>query len=82
MTLNEILPNLIFVDALFGTGVRLPLSNFLYEVIDYVNNHASYIISVDIPSGVEGDTGLMQGKAINADQTLALALPKLGYYIA
>lgn len=74
--------NLIFVDALFGTGVRLPLSNFLYEVIDYVNNHASYIISVDIPSGVEGDTGLMQGKAINADQTLALALPKLGYYIA
>jgi hydroxyethylthiazole kinase-like uncharacterized protein yjeF len=74
--------NLIFIDAIFGTGVHLPLSNFLYEVIDYVNNNASYIISIDIPSGVEGDTGLIQGKAIEANETLAVALPKLGYYVA
>jgi len=74
--------NLIFVDAIFGTGVHLPLSNFLYEVIEYTNSHASFIISIDIPSGVEGDTGLIQGKAINADETLAIALPKLGYYVA
>ena len=74
--------NIIVVDALFGTGVHLPLSNFLYDVINYVNENSAYIISVDIPSGVEGDTGFIQGNAIHANTTLAVALPKLGYYMA
>ncbi len=74
--------NIIIVDALFGTGVHLPLSNFLYDVINYVNENASYIVSVDIPSGVEGDTGFIQGNAVHANTTLAVALPKLGYYMA
>ena len=70
------------VDALFGTGVVLPLSNFLYDVIKYINDNSSFTISVDIPSGVEGDTGFIQGNAIESDLTLAIALPKLGYYVA
>lgn len=74
--------NIVFVDAVFGTGVRLPLSNFLYEVIDFVNTNSSYTISIDIPSGVEGDTGFIQGKAVSADLTLAVGLPKQGYYEA
>lgn len=74
--------NIIVVDALFGTGVKLPLSNFLYDVINYVNENAAYIISIDIPSGVEGDTGFTQGNSIVANMTLAVALPKLGYYMA
>ncbi|MEX0798093.1 MAG: NAD(P)H-hydrate dehydratase [Bacteriovoracaceae bacterium] len=79
---SQLAGNIIFIDAVFGTGVRLPLSNFLYEVIDFVNTNSSYTISVDIPSGVEGDTGFIQGKAVNADLTLAVGLPKLGYYEA
>ena len=79
---SQVPGNLVFVDAIFGTGVRLPLSNFLYEVIDYVNTNSSYTISIDIPSGVEGDTGFIQGKAVSADLTLAVGLPKLGYYEA
>lgn len=74
--------DIIFVDAIFGTGVRLPLSNFLYEIIHYVNQHSNYTIAIDIPSGIEGDTGFMQGNAITADMTLAVALPKIGYYQA
>lgn len=74
--------NIIVVDALFGTGVQLPLSNFLYDIIKYVNDNCSYTISVDMPSGVEGDTGFVKGNAISANMTLAIALPKLGYYIA
>lgn len=74
--------NIIVVDALFGTGVQLPLSNFLYDIIKYVNEASSYVISIDMPSGVEGDTGFTKGNAINANLTLAIALPKLGYYIA
>lgn len=70
----------IIVDAIFGTGVRLPLSHFLYDVINLINQEKAYTISLDIPTGVEGDTGHIQGNAIYADLTLAVGLPKLGYY--
>lgn len=72
----------IIIDAIFGTGVRLPLSQFLYEVIHFINQEKAYTISLDIPTGVEGDTGFIQGNAIQADLTLAVTLPKLGYYQA
>lgn len=70
----------IIVDAIFGTGVRLPLSNFLYDLIHFINQAKSYTISLDIPTGVEGDTGHIQGNAIQADLTLGAGLPKLGYF--
>lgn len=79
---SQVAGNIIFIDAIFGTGVRLPLSNFLYEIIEFVNTNSSFTVSVDIPSGVEGDTGFIQGKAVNSDLTLAIGLPKLGYYEA
>lgn len=72
----------IIIDAIFGTGVRLPLSQFIYDVIHFINQEKAYTISLDIPTGVEGDSGLIQGNAIEADLTLAVALPKLGYYQA
>ncbi len=72
----------IIIDAIFGTGVRLPLSNFIYDVINFINKNKSYTISLDIPTGVEGDSGLTQGNAIEADLTLAVGFPKLGYYQA
>jgi ADP-dependent NAD(P)H-hydrate dehydratase / NAD(P)H-hydrate epimerase len=72
----------IIIDAIFGTGVRLPLSHFLYEVINLINQEKAYTISLDIPTGIEGDSGLIQGNAIQADLTLAVGLPKLGYYQA
>lgn len=72
----------IIVDAIFGTGVRLPLSQFLYDVINLVNQEKAYTISLDMPTGVAGDSGLIQGNAISADLTLAVGLPKLGYYQA
>ena len=78
---EQVQPSLV-VDCLFGTGVQLPLSNFMYEVIDYINGHTEYIISVDIPSGVEGDTGFIQGNAFRADMTLAVGFSKLGHYVA
>ncbi len=70
----------IIVDAIFGTGVRLPLSNFLYDVINFINDYKSFTVSLDIPTGVSGDSGLIQGNAIKADLTLAVGFPKLGYY--
>lgn len=72
----------IIIDAIFGTGVRLPLSHFLYDVINLINQEKAYTIALDIPTGVAGDSGMVQGNAIKADLTLAVGLPKLGYYQA
>ena len=68
------------IDAIFGTGVRLPLSTFIHNLIKIVNQYASLCIAVDMPSGVEGDTGMNGGVAIKADYTLAVGVPKIGYY--
>lgn len=72
----------VVVDALFGTGIRLPLPQFFYDVINYVNTYSPLILSVDIPSGIDGNTGHHQGAAINADITMAIGLPKLGFFVS
>jgi ADP-dependent NAD(P)H-hydrate dehydratase / NAD(P)H-hydrate epimerase len=72
----------VIVDAIFGTGVRLPLSQFIYDVINFINQHAAFTIAMDIPSGVDGDSGLIQGNAIKADCTFSVGFPKMGYYVA
>lgn len=70
------------VDAILGTGFRLPLSNYLFDIINAVNNYASLMVALDIPSGITGDTGKMSSTAIKADYTLAIGLPKIGLYVS
>jgi ADP-dependent NAD(P)H-hydrate dehydratase / NAD(P)H-hydrate epimerase len=70
------------IDAIFGTGFRLPLSNFLFDIINAVNDYASFIVSIDMPSGITGDTGRMSSTAIRANITLAVGLPKIGQYVS
>jgi len=70
------------VDAILGTGFRLPLSNYLFDIINAVNDYASLMVALDIPSGITGDTGKMSSTAIRADYTLAIGLPKLGHYVS
>jgi NAD(P)H-hydrate epimerase len=71
----------LVVDAIFGTGVRLPLPNFIYDVINFVNEQSQAIVSIDIPSGIGGDTGEVMGNAIKANATYAIGLPKIGCYM-
>ena len=68
------------IDAIFGTGVRLPLSTFIHDLIKVVNSYATLCVAVDMPSGIAGDTGGSEGAAIFADYTLAVGMPKIGYY--
>ena len=72
----------VIVDCIFGTGVHLPISNFVYEVIEYTNSLSAFVFSMDIASGLEGDSGVVQGNAIIADMTLAIGFPKLGHYVS
>ena len=73
----------IIVDAMLGTGVKGVLREPFHTVIPLVNKYAdkSCIISVDIPSGVNSDTGKAEGGAIKAAKTVTFVFPKKGFFL-
>ena len=69
----------VVIDCLFGTGISRKVSGFLRKVIFKINKSKQKIISIDIPSGIHGDTGKVYGCAIKANETLALHAKKIGH---
>ena len=70
----------VIVDGLLGTGARGAPRDFMSRVVDFINREAarSFILSIDIPSGVDADTGVAAGSAVHANLTATLCLPKTG----
>ena len=71
----------LIIDALIGTGLKKNVEGFLVQLIVYLNNMGKYTVSVDIPSGVDPDTGDIKGMAVYADLTVTFGLPKIGITI-
>jgi NAD(P)H-hydrate epimerase len=67
----------LIVDALFGTGLKTPLSGLLETIVDDINGMAVPVVSVDLPSGMSADTNEEIGPCIDAALTVTLAAPKL-----
>lgn len=68
----------LIIDALYGISFRGRLREFDSQVVSIMNQARKPIVAVDIPSGVEADTGRVIGEAVRASWTVTLALPKLG----
>jgi hydroxyethylthiazole kinase-like uncharacterized protein yjeF len=66
------------VDALFGTGLNRALDEDWCKLIEAINGCGIPILAVDVPSGLNADTGAMEGAAIKATATLTLGAPKRG----
>lgn len=66
----------LIIDAIFGTGLKKPASGFFEEVFEKINQLQKFVVSVDIPSGVDSDSGQLIGPHVKANLTLALALLK------
>ncbi len=71
----------MIIDAVFGTGLSRDIEGFVAKLIIYINSLNKIIISVDVPSGINSDTGNVMGVAIKADFTVTFGLPKLGLSI-
>lgn len=67
----------IIIDALLGTGIQKPAEGLYAYVIELINNSVSYVVSVDVPSGLNADTGGLIGPAVEADLTVTFAYPKI-----
>ena len=70
------------VDAIFGTGLNRPLDGSIQELIAAVNQSNRRVISVDIPSGLDCDTGQALGIAVHATHTVSFCGMKIGFEAA
>jgi len=68
----------LVVDALFGTGLDRPLDGFHADVVRAMNAATAPRFAVDLPSGLDADTGRTLGVAVEARATVTFAHPKLG----
>ncbi|HSQ12316.1 MAG TPA: NAD(P)H-hydrate dehydratase, partial [Candidatus Deferrimicrobium sp.] len=71
----------LLVDAILGTGLKNAVAGLFGEAITLMNASGLPTIAVDIPSGMDSDTGQQLGAAIQAEMTVALGYPKLGEVI-
>jgi NAD(P)H-hydrate epimerase len=67
------------VDALFGTGLAGPLRPPYDRAVTLINQSAARVLAVDIPSGLDCDTGLPLGPVVKANHTATFVAPKKGF---
>ena len=71
----------IIVDAVFGTGFKGAPQGIYKQVIEMMNKLSGYKVAVDIPSGVNGDNGLVEGLVVKSDLTITMGLLKRGHLL-
>lgn len=71
----------LIVDALFGVGLRGDLTTPWPGLFGYINQLAAPVLALDLPSGIDADTGRLCGAAIRADVTITFGFPKRGLFL-
>src|SRR6185295_13039856 len=67
----------LIVDAIFGTGLKGPLTGWLETVVADLNSAPTPVVSIDLPTGLSADSQEVSGPAVHANLTVTLAAPKL-----
>ena len=73
----------LVIDGLFGIGLKRPLSGLAAELVDAVNGLATHVLALDVPSGLDADTGAIvgpEGIAIRATHTVTFIGDKPGLH--
>jgi hydroxyethylthiazole kinase-like uncharacterized protein yjeF len=71
----------VWVDALLGTGLKSDVKGYFRTVIEYINDLNKPVFAVDIPSGLNSDTGQPCGACIRARATATFAFAKIGHMV-
>ncbi|HET9847841.1 MAG TPA: NAD(P)H-hydrate epimerase [Candidatus Dormibacteraeota bacterium] len=72
----------VIVDGLLGTGIRPPLREPAPAIIGAMNAAGQPIVAIDVPSGMDADSGAGANDAVRAVATVTLAAPKAGLMVA
>lgn len=68
----------VMIDALFGVGITREITGLYKDAVERFSKLRGYRIALDMPSGVDSDTGKLWGAAINADETITFGFCKRG----
>jgi len=71
----------LIIDALLGTGIKGKVAPSLTGAINAINESECPVLAVDVPSGIDADTGAIHGVCVKANATVTFALPKLGLFL-
>jgi len=71
----------VIIDAIFGIGLKGEVKGEVKDIIVDLNRSDISIISIDVPSGLDADTGKILGEAIRAKKTVTMQFAKKGFYI-
>ncbi|BER92067.1 NAD(P)H-hydrate dehydratase [Atrimonas thermophila] len=78
----EIYPQSLVIDALLGTGLSKPVAGLYREAVEKINSARDvFVLSVDVPSGINATSGAVMGSSVKADYTVTLGLPKRGLFV-
>lgn len=70
----------LIIDAIFGIGLKSTVRQPYSDVIDFLNQGKKPILAVDLPSGLDADTGKVLGVAVRAKETVTFIAFKKGFY--
>jgi yjeF C-terminal region, hydroxyethylthiazole kinase-related len=71
----------VIIDAILGTGIKGDVRGINRDLIEFINTVGKPVVSVDIPSGLDSDTGRPMGIAVKSDITVTFGYPKVGEVI-
>jgi len=71
------------IDGLFGTGLNRPMVGYFSKVVHWINKQPAYTISIDLPSGLQGEDNhsTLAPNVVHADLTLGLQFPRLAFLL-
>lgn len=71
----------LVVDGLLGTGLSKPLMGDMLKLVQMINDAHKPVVAIDIPTGIETNTGAELGGAVQARYTVTFHRPRLGHYL-
>jgi NAD(P)H-hydrate epimerase len=78
---DSLLESDLVIDALLGTGISRPVFSPLSDAIELINETGKPVLGVDVPSGLNADTGEIMRVCVFATETVTFALPKIGFFV-
>ncbi len=69
----------VIIDGIFGVGLNKDLTGMFKKIIEYINSYGKFIVSIDVPSGLDCDLGIERGIAVHASVTYTFEVIKKGF---
>lgn len=70
----------LIIDGIFGTGLNRKVEGIFYKVIELMNGSEKNILAIDVPSGMNSDTGEIMNICVRANKTISFEMQKMGFF--